>query len=197
MTPRIARSHHAAIAFLAGAVLTLTSCSDPQSAVESGDGLGFVSGGGTSTTIASEDRTAAPQVSGVTLEGDSLSLSDYDGKVVVVNVWGSWCGPCREEAEILQEVAQQTASDGVQFVGLNTRDQSAGALAFQRTFHITYPSLVDDDGQLQLAFRDSLPPNAVPSTLVLDTQGRVAARVIGATTFSQLSHLVADVVAER
>jgi peroxiredoxin len=86
--------------------------------------------------------------------------------------------------------------DGVRFVGLNTRDQQAAALAFEQRFGITYPSLVDESGELQLAFRDSLPPNAIPSTLVIDRDGDIAARVVGPTTYSQLSELVGDVAAE-
>lgn len=142
------------------------------------------------------DRVTAPEVEGVTLQGDSLSLSDFDGDVIVLNVWGSWCAPCRAEAETLQEVAAKTGPDGVQFVGLNTRDQTAAALAFERRFGVEYPSLVDADGQLQLAFSDSLPPSAIPSTLIIDRSGRVAARVLGATTYTQLKGLVDDVAAE-
>jgi peroxiredoxin len=84
----------------------------------------------------------------------------------------------------------------VQFVGLNTRDQQAAALAFEDGFGISYPSLVDQSGELQLAFRDTLPPNAIPSTIVIDREGRVAARVLGPTTYTQLSDLVDHVVAE-
>ena len=85
---------------------------------------------------------------------------------------------------------------GVQFVGLNTRDQQAAAQAFERRFGITYPSLVDDGGELQLAFRDSLPPNAIPSTLVIDREGRIAARVVGEVTYTQLSEIVDELATE-
>jgi len=142
------------------------------------------------------DRVAAPDVSGTTLDGDQVALSDFAGKVVVLNVWASWCGPCRGEAPALQEVAKVTASKGVQFLGLNTRDDVAAAKAFDARYKITYPSLVDADGQLQVQFRDSLPPSAIPSTLIIDRNGRVAARILGATTYSQLKGLVDDVAAE-
>jgi thiol-disulfide isomerase/thioredoxin len=179
-----------------GLVLLLAGCTDASSDVESGGGQGFVSGDGSAQVIAPEDRTAAPAVAGTTLDGEPLALSDFAGDVVVVNVWGSWCAPCRAEAEALQQVYLDHRQDGVQFVGLNTRDQQAAALAFEERFGITYPSLVDENGELQLAFRDSLPPNAIPSTLVIDRDGDIAARVVGPTTYSQLSDLVGDVAAE-
>lgn len=179
-----------------GLVLLLAGCADASSDVESGGGQGFVSGDGSAQVIAPEDRTAAPEVAGTTLDGEPLALADFSGDVVVVNVWGSWCAPCRAEAEALQQVYLDHRQDGVQFVGLNTRDQQAAALAFEERFGITYPSLVDENGELQLAFRDSLPPNAIPSTLVIDRDGDIAARVVGPTTYSQLSDLVGDVAAE-
>lgn len=179
-----------------GLLLFLTGCTDASSGVESGGGQGFVSGDGSAQVIAPADRTVAPEVSGTTLDGEPLALSDFAGDVVVVNVWGSWCAPCRAEAEALQQVYLDQKQDGVRFVGLNTRDQQAAALAFEQRFGITYPSLVDESGELQLAFRDSLPPNAIPSTLVIDRDGDIAARVVGPTTYSQLSELVGDVAAE-
>lgn len=179
-----------------GLVLLLSGCTDTSSDVESSGGQGFVSGDGSAQVIAAEDRTAAPEVTGTTLDGEPLALADFAGDVLVVNVWGSWCAPCRAEAEALQQVYLDHKQDGVQFVGLNTRDQQAAALAFEERFGITYPSLVDENGELQLAFRDSLPPNAIPSTLVIDRDGGIAARVVGPTTYSQLSDLVGDVAAE-
>lgn len=179
-----------------GLVLLLAGCTDASSGVESGGGQGFVSGDGSAQVIAAGDRAVAPEVSGTTLDGQPLALSDFAGDVVVVNVWGSWCAPCRAEAEALQQVYLDNKHDGVRFVGLNTRDQQAAALAFEQRFGITYPSLVDENGELQLAFRDSLPPNAIPSTLVIDREGAIAARVVGPTTYSQLSELVGDVAAE-
>lgn len=179
-----------------GLLVLLAGCTDASSGVQSGGGQGFVSGDGSAQVIASEDRTVAPEVAGTTLDGEPLALSDFAGDVVVVNVWGSWCAPCRAEAEALQQVYLDHKQDGVRFVGLNTRDQQAAALAFEQRFGITYPSLVDENGELQLAFRDSLPPNAIPSTLVIDRDGAIAARVVGPTTYSQLSDLVGDVAAE-
>ncbi len=140
--------------------------------------------------------TQAPAVSGKTLQGEDLALSDFAGDVVVLNVWGSWCAPCRAEAQTLQKLSDKYAKDGVQFVGINTRDDNANAQAFERNFGISYPSLSDTDGRLQLEFHDSLPPSAIPSTLVIDRQGRVAARVLGPVTYSQMTGLIDDVAGE-
>ena len=120
-------------------------------------------------------------LSGTKVGGGPIDLASYRGKVVLLNVWGSWCAPCRQEAPYLQAAWDQTRTLGdVQFIGLNTRDDAAGAAeAFERRFGITYPSLRDNDGSLQLVFRSTLPPKAIPSTIVLDRQGRVAARIIG------------------
>lgn len=175
-------------------LLFTTACSGPSTT--STGGQGFVSGDGSAQVIDPADRLAAPEVSGTTLTGEALALSDFAGDVVVVNVWGSWCAPCRAEATSLQQVYADNRREGVQFVGLNTRDQTAAALAFEERFEITYPSLVDENGELQLAFRDTLPPNAIPSTLVIDRGGDIAARIVGPTTYSQLSELVGDVAAE-
>lgn len=193
---RLPRGASSVAAIAAPLLLVLAGCTG-SAAVESGGGQGFVSGDGTAQVIDASDRTDLGEVSGTTLEGESLSLEDFAGDVIVMNVWGSWCGPCRAEAPVLQQVSVDTKDDGVQFVGINTRDQEAAAIAFERNFGVTYPSLVDKNGELQLAFRESLPANAIPSTLVVDRDGRVAARVLGATTYSQLTDLVDQVASER
>ena len=162
-----------------------------------GDGQGFVTSEGAASRVPVQDRVSAPDITGVTLDGSELALSEFEGEVVVVNVWASWCGPCRAEAQALREVAKESERDGVQFVGLNTRDNDAAAQAYERGFGIDYPSWVDRDGQLQLAFRDSLPPSSIPSTVVIDREGRVAARVLGPTSYSQLTELVAYVSGEQ
>ena len=139
------------------------------------------------------DRDSPVELSGEDLEGEPLDLADLRGKPTVVNVWGSWCQPCRAEAPALQAVAEQTADRAV-FVGLNTRDlDPAAPRAFVRAFGITFPSLFDPDGSLLLAFAGDLPPSAIPSTLIIDPQGRVAARVVGTTTETTLLGLVDDV----
>jgi len=173
----------------------LAACTS-DGGMESGDNQGFVSSDTGVEVIKATDRQSAPDASGTTLAGDQVSLSDYAGDVVVMNVWASWCGPCRGEAPALQEVYSTQRKRGVQFLGLNTRDQDSGARAFENSFGITYPSIVDPSGEIQLAFRDTLPPY-LPSTIVIDRDGRVAARIVGPTTYPELSDLVDDIASEK
>ena len=157
---------------------------------------GYVSGDGTTTIVAESERKPAPDLTGTTLEGDSFALADRLGEVVVLNVWASWCAPCRAEAEDLQAVWSEVEGDGVQFVGLNTRDSQAAADAFVERFGITYPNVIDTDGGRQLLFHDSLPPAAIPSTIVIDRQGRVAGRAIGEVDRSRLLGMIEPIQAE-
>lgn len=148
------------------------------------------------TVYSPAERSAAPDIAGTTLDGEELALSDLRGNVVVINVWGSWCGPCREEAPDLARIARQTADDGVRFVGIDTRDNLAAAKAFVRAFEIPYPSWFDEDGRLLLEFSGIIPVGAVPSTVVIDPEGRIAARVVGKITYGTLRGLVDDALAE-
>jgi peroxiredoxin len=157
---------------------------------------GYVSGDGTLTIIPEGDRDAAPALAGPTLDGGRFVLADHLGEVVVLNVWASWCAPCRAEAEDLQTAWSELQGQGVQFVGLNTRDSQPAALAFVDRFGITYPNVVDTDGSAQLLFHDSLPPAAIPSTLVVDARGGVAARAIGPVDRATLLGMVEPILAE-
>ena len=172
-------------------VLVLTACSTAPET-----GAGFVSGDGSVTILEPGQRQLAPEAVGVDLNGDTLKLSDFAGQVVVLNVWASWCAPCRAEAGALEEVALQFDGKGVQFIGLNTRDSQAAAQAFTRNFGVTYPSMVDTDGRIQLLFNDSLPPQAIPSTIVIDQQGRVAARALGTVTSATLRAMIEPLLEE-
>ena len=159
---------------LVGAVTS--GCDD---SARTGD-KGYVDGEGIMTRLPVGDRRPPKEVSGITLEGDDLSLDEYAGKVVVLNVWGSWCPPCRKEAPVLASAARELEADGVAFVGVNTKDRSPQqGLAFERRYDVPYPSFFDPSGRTLLAFRGTLPPNAVPSTVVIDEQGRVAASILG------------------
>ncbi len=100
--------------------------------------------------IQPEDRVAAPPISGTSLQGDPIALSDFPGRIVVLNVWGSWCAPCRAEAPVLREVSNLNKSRGVQFVGINVRDQQAAAIAFEEQFRVRYPSIFDPAGETLL-----------------------------------------------
>ncbi|MFY9209044.1 MAG: TlpA disulfide reductase family protein [Candidatus Nanopelagicales bacterium] len=171
--------------------LGLTACSTAPST-----DAGFVSGDGSITIVEPDQRLLAPNATGVDLDGAPLELADFAGQVVVLNVWASWCAPCRAEAGALEEVAVQFAGQGVQFLGLNTRDSNAAAQAFIRNYGVTYPSFVDSDGRIQLLFNDSLPPQAIPSTIVIDQQGRVAARALGVVTAPTLRAMIEPLLVE-
>ncbi len=163
----------------------------------SGSGDGYVSGDGTVTTYKVADRKDAPALSGTTLAGPQLSLSSYRGKVVVLNFWGSWCPPCRLEGPFLQDMSTSYASKGVQFVGVDIRDDGASARAFLANIASTYPNLFDGpDGLLVLQFSRIVPPQATPSTLVIDRKGRIAVRILGPTTEPRLAAILAPLVAE-
>lgn len=157
----------------------------------------FVAGTGAAQVIDPAARKQGPVVEGPTLSGGRLDLADLKGKVVVVNFWASWCAPCRAEAPALEKIYGESKAKGVEFVGIDMREASEqSGRAFVRTYKIGYPNLFDKDGRITLAFRD-IPPSAVPSTLILDRQGRVAVRIIGATTYSKLNPLVGRVAAEK
>jgi peroxiredoxin len=158
---------------------------------------GYVSGDGTTTIVAESERKPAPDLTGTTLDGEPFALADHLGEVVVLNVWASWCAPCRAEADDIQGVWDEVQAKGVQFVGLNTRDSQASAKAFVDRFGVTYPSVVDTDGSRQLLFHETLPPAAIPSTIVIDRQGRVAGRAIGEVDRSRLLGMIEPILAEE
>jgi|SRR4051794_7923200 len=168
-------------------------------------GAGTLTGGGDDAVAAKAgvtewstgDRGKPVDLTGHLLGGGTLDLASLRGKVVVVNIWGSWCGPCKEEAPALVAAEGRLAPSGVRFVGLDTRDSQAAATQFLANQDITWPSLTDDDGGLLLAFRGKVNPSAVPATLVIDRQGRVAARVLGAVRTDTLTAITSTVVQEQ
>jgi thiol-disulfide isomerase/thioredoxin len=176
------------------ALLALAAVAGCGGDVGSSGEQGFVSGNGAITALPVADRAAPGEVSGRTIDGEPLSLADYDGQVVVVNVWGSWCAPCRAEAPMLADAARDLADQDVAFLGIDSRDPSeSAARAFVRRFDIPYPSIYDQQGSTLLAFRGTLSPNAIPSTVIVDRQGRVAASVLGEITRTTLYDLVEEV----
>ncbi len=179
------------------AALGLSACAQDAGPVPRGGGdTRYVAGSGTVETVPAAARKPAPRLTGTTLDGRPFDLADYRGKVVVLNVWASWCPPCRAEAPHLERVYQQTRSKGVEFVGVDTRDQKASAQAFERSFKISYPSVVDPYGELVLKFNGVLNPQAIPSTLVIDRRGRIAARALRGLTDAELHKILDPVVAE-
>jgi thiol-disulfide isomerase/thioredoxin len=188
------------LAALAGAAGCTSGTADDRAPAGTGgasNAAGFIAGDGTVQVIDPADRKPAPTLSGKTLTGSTFTLADHLGSVVVLNVWGSWCPPCRKEAPELQAAYTRLSAGGagkVAFVGVNTRDNDPGpAIAFERSSKVTYPSVYDPSGRQLLGFADSLPAMAIPSTLVIDAKGRVAARILGATTTTTLVDVVKDV----
>ena len=179
-------------------VLVLSACSGGTTAGGGGN-TNFVTGSGGVSTVAKGDRTDAPKLDGTTLDGKALDVTDYQGKVVVLNFWGSWCGPCRAEAKHFQKVSQETADQGVQFVGINVRDpQKSLAVNFEKDFGITYPSIYDPTGKLLLRFpKGTLNPQAIPSTVVIDRDGKLAARTLAALDAEKLRKMVDPLIAEK
>ena len=180
-------------AALAGSLL-LAGCSTTTSG---GGNTGFVATQSGITAIAAAQREAAPSLSGTALDGKPFSLSQYRGDVVVVNVWGSWCTPCRVEGPALQETFQRYQSKGVRFLGINVRDDNAAAQAFEANLGVTYPSLQDPNETLLLQFKSVVPPTSIPSSVVIDRNGKVAVRILGAVTEPQLAQQLDAVVGER
>ena len=179
--------------------LGLTGCSSDPLAEQyrEGSNKNYIAGDGSVTEITLENRGDVITFSGTTETGATVSSADYLGNVLVVNFWYAGCAPCRAEAPDLEQVYTETAPSGVNFLGVNVRDQAATIDSFNVRFGITYPSIIDQDGQAQLAFAAQVPPNAVPTTLILDAQGRVAARILGQLKDpSILSTLITDIAAE-
>ncbi|MFF0541044.1 TlpA family protein disulfide reductase [Streptomyces coelicoflavus] len=147
--------------------------------------------------IPAADRQAAPDVRGETLTGEQAALADYRGKIVVINVWGSWCAPCRAEAPYLKKVYEDTREQGVVFLGINTRDATkTNALNFEKEFGITYPSLWDPAGRQLLKFKGTISPSAIPSTVVIDRQGHIAARALKALSETELRKMIDPLLKE-
>jgi len=143
------------------------------------EGKDYVAGDGVVIEISPEDRGKPVDISGETLTGDHLDLADRRGSVVVVNVWWSGCAPCRKEAPMLVDASDELAGNGT-IVGIDVRDASKdNALAFERGFGVPYPSIYDPGSQQLLNIPSPFNPRAIPSTVVLDQQGRVAALVLG------------------
>lgn len=188
-------------AIAAAALLVLAGCSSEDGATirdqaREGDNLGYIAGEGVVEQIDPQDRSLLVELTGTTLEDEAWSSLDARGEVVVVNTWGQWCGPCHAEAEDLQNtyVAFAEADEPVQFIGVNVRDSVANAQAFHRRYDITYPSLIDDGGGTLVALHGRA--NSQPTTLVLDRDGYIAARVLGQVSQSTLTGIVEDVLAE-
>lgn len=145
--------------------------------------------------IAMSDRRLAPNLSGTTLDGSRFALDDVAGNVVVVNIWASWCAPCRIESPVLAGLERQLAAQKVRFVGIDETDTTTSATRFVASTGARYPQLVDSDGTL-LGQLPLLPQKGIPSTLILDRHGRMAARVIGPVTGGEIQTLISELLHE-
>ncbi|MDH6145081.1 thiol-disulfide isomerase/thioredoxin [Kitasatospora sp. GP30] len=194
-TPRL----RMAAVLTAAAALTLAGCSSSGSGGSGDAQAGFVMGSGGIATVPVTARTAAPAISGNDLEGKPTALSDFQGKIVVLNIWGSWCSPCRAEAKGLEQVYEKYKGQGVQFLGINTRDTDVtNAKRFEDLNGISYPSIYDPDGTQILKFpKGSLNPQSIPTTVVIDRQGRLAARAMKGLTPDELDSMVSPILAEK
>lgn len=177
------------------AVVALAGCTASDGIADQGDS-GYISGDGSIVTIPPADREDVPDWSGPTQDGGELGSADLDG-VAVLNFWYASCPPCRDEAADLEELA--TGFDGrVPFVGVNVRDRAGTAQAFMDEFEVSYPTILDvETRDVVSAFAGQVPPTAVPTTLVLDADGRVAVRIAGRIPgTTTVADLIDDVLAE-
>ncbi|MBW0254443.1 TlpA family protein disulfide reductase [Cellulomonas sp. PS-H5] len=185
-----------AAALVATAVVALAGCAPSETTGASVPNQGYVSGDGSVQTWDVDERGEPVAVTGTTYQGEQVDTADWLGQIVVLNTWYAACPPCRSEAPTLAALARDRADDGVRLLGINVEDAAGAALAFERTFDIPYPSIDDSGGTAVSALSGTIPLQAVPTTVILDRQGRVAARIVGLAEESTLGAVVDDVVAE-
>ena len=186
-----------ALAFTVPVSLGATSCAaeDPLAQqAAAGDGKNYIAGDGSVTEYA--ERGEPVEVSGALFDGTSVSSADWKGQVTVLNFWYASCAPCREEAPDLVSLHDEYEPQGAAFYGVNIRDERATAEAFERSFDIPYASFDDKDGRVLLDMTQYVPPQAVPTTIVLDREGRVSARILGLADRGTLKALISDALAE-
>lgn len=187
------RSRFVLLAAAAVSTVLLASCSVPTEPYTAG----YVSGDGTVSEFPFAERTDPIEFEGVDEFGNERASEQYLGQVLVVNFWYAACPPCRVEAPWLEELSATYANEGVSFLGVNVRDSADTALAFTESFGIGYPSLIDDQGAVALAFAGVASPTAVPTTVVLDKHGRPASRIVGLIDKSVLDTLIRSALAEE
>ena len=183
-----------AVGIVIGLVAALAGCAPEESGAGDVVGQGYVSGDGSVQTYDVGDRKGPVAIEGTDFEGEDVDTADWAGDVVVVNTWYASCAPCRAEAPDLVDLA--SSKEGVQFLGINTEDEAGAAQAFQRTFEVPYPSVEDRSGAVIAGLAGVVPLQAVPTTVILDQEGYVAARVVGQAEVAALEALIDDVLAE-
>jgi thiol-disulfide isomerase/thioredoxin len=190
----------AAAALAVSAVLSLSACANDPLAnqFKAGDNKNYIAGDGSVAEFAAANRGEPIVWAGPTESGAMLKSEQLTGVVVVMNFWYAGCAPCRAEAKDLVAMNRMFLGKNVQFVGVNVRDTAPTALAFDRTFDITWPSIIDaQSGSVLLAFTGIVTPQAVPTTIVIDKKGRVAARILGRFENSTLKAMIQRVVDEK
>ena len=190
--PRILRAFAGVLLPVA---LALTACAadDPLAQqADAGDGKNYIAGAGSVTEYDPSDRGEPVEIDGTLFDGTEVSSDEWDGQVTVLNFWYASCAPCREEAPDLVSLSDEYAPQGAAFYGVNIRDEKATAEAFERSFGIPYESFDDKDGGVLLDMTQYVPPTAVPTTIVLDREGRVAGRILGLADRSTLKALIED-----
>ncbi|WP_260617268.1 MULTISPECIES: TlpA disulfide reductase family protein [unclassified Microbispora] len=183
-----------ALVAAAVAATALAGCAGGQAAQPRSGDTRFIPGDGRVEFFDAAQRHKAPVIEGQTLDGGTATLAA--GKVHVLNFWASWCAPCRAEAPVLKDIAASTKSKGVDFLGVNFKDLKASAQAYDRSVEPGYPSIYDQSGKVLLQFQGTVPPAAIPSTLIIDAQGRIAARALGAVKYDDLLKAVTKVTDE-
>ncbi|WP_127784055.1 TlpA disulfide reductase family protein [Rhodococcus sp. X156] len=201
-TPRRATAVRAKVwtALLAGLTVLVTGCATGQDAVAQGGTFDFVSPGG-KTTLTYDPADTRGTIGNLTgpdlLTGEQITLGQFQDEVVVINLWGQWCGPCRAEAGTLQKVYADTKDTGVQFLGINVKDpQQDKPRDFVRDNNITYPSIYDPSMRSLIALGSKYPTSVIPSTIVLDREHRVAAVFLQTLTADDLLPVVTRLAAE-
>ncbi|OUZ07209.1 hypothetical protein BHE97_16990 [Aeromicrobium sp. PE09-221] len=171
----------------------VTACGTTEETNEAG----FASGDGSVTFVPPAERAELPELTGVDLTEQPMSSRDFDAGVLVINIWGSWCPPCRKETPTLVSLSREFEDQGVQFLGIAVRESPAASQAFVQKNDVPYPSFSDEAGKLLLAFTESLPAAAVPTTYVIDRDGKVAARILSEVDETTLRQLIEQELGRR
>jgi len=169
----------------------LSACSSAGSS----DTYRFTSATQLGKVVPAADRKPAGRFTGTLIDGGTIGLGDLHGKVAVLNFWASWCAPCRIESPQLDLVYRRMKSRGVEFIGVDTKDAKSNAQAFVRDFHISYPIVFDEQGEIAVRL-GNLPARGLPFTVLLDKFGHVAAVYVGELTAKDLQGPLDELRAE-
>lgn len=186
------------VALVVAAVTLVSACSNAGQGTQMGN-FDFVSPGGKTAIFYDppDSRGTVGKLSGPDLMTDAaVALSDFSGKIVVINVWGSWCGPCRTETPELELIYNEYQSRGVQLLGIDVRDDRQAARDFKTDRKVSYPSIFDPEMRTLIALGRNYPTSVVPTTMVLDRRHRVAAVYLMALLADDLRPLLDRLVAE-